>query len=340
MTTHLVRVSRTHPDPAVIHRAADLLRAGELVAFPTETVYGLGANALDPEAVARIYAAKGRPAWNPLIIHVADRAVAEGLVLDWPETAARLIERWWPGPLTLVLPRRPEVPDAVTAGLETVALRMPSHPIALALLRASGLPLAAPSANRSGEVSPTTAQHVARSLGERVPLILDAGPCEVGIESTVLDLSGPSPILLRPGAVSGEEIESLIGPVALPATAGRGDAPRSSPGMLLRHYSPTAPLRLYHAGEDISRSEPVIRCRAAGGRVAALVRDSRPPGVDQVVVMPDSPTAYARELYATLHRLDEGGITLILAERPPDEPAWDAIRDRLTRAATTLPPSQ
>lgn len=320
--------------------AADLLRAGQLVAFPTETVYGLGANALDPQAVGRIYAAKGRPGWNPLIVHVADRAAAERLVLAWPESADRLAERWWPGPLTLVLPRRPEVPDAVTAGLDTVALRVPSHPIALALLRASGLALAAPSANRSGEVSPTTAPHVAASLGDRIPLILDAGPCEVGIESTVLDLSATAPVLLRPGAVTREEIESVIGPVGGPAATGSEDTARRSPGMLQRHYSPAAPLVLYDAAEDISRAALVTRCRAADGRVAALVRDSRPAGVDQVVVMPDAPDAYARELYATLHRLDSSGIALILAERPPAGHAWDAIRDRLTRAASPQPQGQ
>ncbi len=340
MAAHRIRVSRTHPDPAVMTAAAELLRTGQLVAFPTETVYGLGANALDPQAVNLIYAAKGRPGWNPLIVHVADRSAAERLILAWPATAEPLIRRWWPGPLTLVLPRSPEVPDAVTAGLETVALRVPAHPIALALLSTSGLALAAPSANRSGEVSPTTAEHVAASLGDRIPLILDAGACEVGIESTVLDLSGPEPVLLRPGAVGREEIESLIGPVALPAAEGGDAVARRSPGMLQRHYSPAAQLVLYHAGADVSGSETVRRCQAAGGRVAALVRDSRPLGVDQVLIMPDSPTAYARELYATLHRLDESGIKLILAERPPEGPAWDAIRDRLMRAATPLPADQ
>jgi len=338
MPANVVRVSRTHPDPAVMRRAANLLQTGQLVAFPTETVYGLGANALDPEAVARVYAAKGRPGWNPLIVHVADRAAAERLVLTWPEAADRLAANWWPGPLTLVLPRRPEVPDAATAGLDTVALRVPSHPIAQGLLRASGLALAAPSANRSGEVSPTTAMHVALGLGDRVPLILDGGPCEVGIESTVVDLSGPVPLLLRPGAVSQDAIVALIGALEMPGASDPGAGARRSPGMMERHYSPAATFALYDAGEDISRSEPVTRCRATGGRVAALVRESRPPGVDQIVVMPESPVEYARELYATLHRLDEGGMALILAERPPDDPAWDAIRDRLTRAAAPRPP--
>lgn len=328
-----MRVSRTHPDPAVMSRASDLLRAGQLVAFPTETVYGLGANALDPEAVGRIYSAKGRPEWNPLIVHVADQAGAELLVRTWPPAAQRLGEHWWPGPLTLVLPRRASVPDAVTAGLDTVAIRVPSHPVALALLRASGLPLAAPSANRSGEVSPTTAQHVAIGLGERIPLILDAGACEVGIESTVLDLSGPKPVLLRPGVITRTELEAIIGPVERPARLEREDTARPSPGMLERHYSPAAALRLFDPGEDVSRAEVVMRCRATGGRVAALVRESRPAGVDQVVVMPESPEEYGRELYAALHRLDEGRVNLILAERPPAGPAWDAIRDRLARAA-------
>ncbi len=339
MAAHVVRISRTHPDPAVLRRAADLLHAGQLVAFPTETVYGLGASALSPEAVRRIYAAKGRPGWNPLIVHVADQTAAERLVSTWPEAAERLAARWWPGPLTLVLARRPEVPDAVTAGLETVALRVPAHPTAMALLRAADLPLAAPSANRSGEVSPTTAQHVAASLGDRVPLILDAGPCDVGIESTVLDLSGGVPVLLRPGAVSREDLESEVGPVAIPAPALRADAPRPSPGMLDRHYAPAAALRVYRVVGEASLQEAVTQCRAMGGRVAALVRHSRPAAVDEVVVMPEAPDDYARELYATLHRLDQRGIGLIVVECPPETPAWDAIRDRLMRAATPPTPN-
>src|SRR5919199_1388466 len=201
-----VRVDPHSPDVGVIRRAADLLRAGELVAFPTETVYGLGANALDEGAVRKIFEAKGRPSYNPLIVHVSSAADVSRVAAAWPESAQRLAERFWPGPLTLVLPKRSEVPDAVTAGLGSVAVRVPAHPVALALLRAAGVPVAAPSANRSTEVSPTMAPHVEKSLGKRVALIVDGGPTTVGIESTVVDLSGERPVLLRPGAISGLEL--------------------------------------------------------------------------------------------------------------------------------------
>src|SRR5208283_4831001 len=205
-------------DRAEIDRAAHLLRAGGLVAFPTETVYGLGANALDAEAVARIYAVKGRPGTSPLIVHVASIDMAQSLVANWPENANRLARRFWPGPLTLVLEKQlenqPAIPAIVTAGLPTVGLRMPAHPIALALIRAAGVPLAAPSANRFGELSPTTADHVRRSLGSDVDFILDGGPCQVGIESTVLSLTEPKPILFRPGGISRTELEAIVGPVA------------------------------------------------------------------------------------------------------------------------------
>ena len=223
----IIAVSPTSPEAATIARAAALLGQGRLVCFPTETVYGLGANALDPAAVNRIYEAKGRPAHNPLIVHVADAAAAQRLVTAWPEAAERLAAKWWPGPLTLVLPKSREVPTEVTAGLGTVAIRVPAHPVALALLKAAGVPVAAPSANRSGELSPTTAEHVQRSLGDLVPMILDAGPTTVGIESTVIDLSDRAPVLLRPGMVTREEIEALIGPVTLPNPSDRSR--RSAP---------------------------------------------------------------------------------------------------------------
>jgi L-threonylcarbamoyladenylate synthase len=328
----LVRLSADAPDPGVLARAAELLRSGQLVAFPTETVYGLGANALDPGAVARIFGAKGRPAYNPLIVHVADVSAARRLVLHWPESASALAQRWWPGPLTLVLPKAPEIPDLVTAGLPTVALRIPSHPVALALLRAVGLPLAAPSANRSGEVSPTTAAHVVQSLGSRVPLILDGGPTSVGIESTVVDLSGPVPVLLRPGMITREELTEILGPVML-AAAADDLAARPSPGMLDRHYAPRARLVLYDGPEDRIAVHAIAECRAAGGRSVALAREAAPVGVDEVERMPANPAAYARELYGTLHRIDGGGAALILVERPPGDAAWDGVRDRLERAA-------
>ena len=242
-------------DPGEIDHAARLLRAGRLVAFPTETVYGLGANALDAEAVARIYAVKRRPATSPLIVHVASIEMAGSLVANWPEIADRLARRFWPGPLTLVLEKKldkqldkqPGIPAIVTANLSTVGLRMPAHPVALALIRAAGVPLAAPSANRFTELSPTTADHVRCSLGSDLDYILDGGPCNVGIESTVLSLAGSQPILLRPGGISRTEIESLIGPIA--AAVDPPTSPHPAPGLHPRHYSPRTTLYLATNGK-------------------------------------------------------------------------------------------
>ncbi len=327
----VVTVSPTAPEAPAIARAAALLGQGKLVCFPTETVYGLGANALDPVAVGRIYSVKGRPSHNPLIVHVADVAAAQRLVTDWPEAAARLTERWWPGPVTIVLPKARDVPSEVTAGLPTVALRVPAHPVALALLQAAGVPIAAPSANLSGEVSPTTAAHVERTLGDRIPMILDAGPTAVGIESTVVDLSGKTPVLLRPGMVTRAEIESVIGPVRLAGSPDTGDAPRAAPGMLERHYAPKAPVILFR--EPAEAISAATRVRASGGRVAVLVRSVRVRGADAEERLPDEPAGYARELYGALHRLDQTDPAIILAERPPEGPAWEGIRDRLERAA-------
>ena len=324
----VVPVSPTHPDPAVMARAAELLRAGQIVAFPTETVYGLGANALDPAALERVYRAKGRPAYNPLIVHVADSTAAAALVAEWPDVATQLAARWWPGPLTLVLPRGPRVPPRVSAGLTTIALRVPAHPVAQALLRASGLPIAAPSANRSGEVSPTTAAHVEASLGSSVPLILDAGPTSVGIESTVVDLSGRVPVLLRPGMVSRPELEELLGALRVPHP-GDALAPRPSPGMLQRHYAPRAECLLVGSAGEAAR---VIEARA-GVRIGALVRTLTLTGVELTVRLPPDPAGYARELYQALHHLD-AAVPLILIERPPADPAWEGIRDRLARATS------
>ncbi|HYI06543.1 MAG TPA: L-threonylcarbamoyladenylate synthase, partial [Reyranella sp.] len=232
-------------DQASIDEAARLIREGELVAFPTETVYGLGGDATNERAVAKIFEAKGRPQFNPLISHVLDAGEARRLV-QWSETADKLAARFWPGPLTLVLPRATNSPIALlaTAGLDTAAVRAPAHPMAQALIRAAGRPIAAPSANRSGAVSPTRAEHVAESLGGRVQLILDGGPCEVGLESTVLDLTSAMPTLLRPGGATREAIEAVIGPVALSDALPSGDAARKSPGQLDSHYAPARPVRL------------------------------------------------------------------------------------------------
>ena len=300
-----------------IAEAVRILRAGGLVAFPTETVYGLGANALDPEAVARIYAAKGRPSTSPLIVHVASVEAAKALVSEWPESADRLAQQFWPGPLTLILPKRPIVPDIVTAGLPAVGIRIPAHPFALALLREVGIPLAAPSANRFTHLSPVTAEHVRNSLGDRVDMVLDGGPAKVGIESTVLSLAGP-PTILRPGMVTREQIEAVIEPVSTLAQAGAG--PHPAPGMTRKHYSPRTPLKLIEPGGEL----PEGRVAFVGFAAAEAAR---------AVLLPRDPQAYAAAIYGVLHELDGEGYDVIAVEEPPDEPVWEGIRDRLRRAS-------
>lgn len=331
----LVAIDPAAPDAALLAEGARVLRAGGLVAFPTETVYGLGAHALDPAAVARIYAAKGRPAYNPLIVHVASAADALQVVSEWPPLAQRLAIAFWPGPLTLVLPRRTAVPDAVTAGLPKVAVRVPAHPVALALLRAARLPVAAPSANRSTQLSPTTAQHVAKSLGDAVELIIDGGPTSVGIESTVLDLSGERPTILRPGVLGPAELEPVVGPVALVSGVKQG-APMPSPGMMDRHYAPKARVRLY-AGDDAADREAAFAEAAAevrrGGVAGALLTSDAAPPVAYTVRLGNEPRAYASALYGALHELDDAGCTLILIERVPSGVSWLGVRDRLERAS-------
>jgi L-threonylcarbamoyladenylate synthase len=301
---------------ASIARAAGIIRSGGLVAFPTETVYGLGANALDPSAVRRIFEAKGRPSTSPVIVHVDSEQMARSLVTVWPETATRLAALHWPGPLTLVLPKQPSIPDEVTAGLPTAGIRMPAHPVALALIRAAGVPIAAPSANRFTELSPTSAEHVRNSLGARVDMILDGGTTPVGIESTVLSLATDPPTLLRPGMVTREEIESLIGPVSVSDEFPAG--PHASPGLHPRHYSPRTPLILVSGGD-----------LPAQGRGVYL---SHLPGAARS--MPAAARDYAAVLYMTLHNLDAGGLDWIAVEWPPDTPEWAGIRDRLTRASS------
>lgn len=312
-----------------LERAAEILRAGGLVAFPTETVYGLGALALEPAAVRRIFEAKGRPARNPLIVHVSSVEQARRVTAAWPEAAQRLADRFWPGPLTLVLPRAAIVPPEVTGGLEAVGIRVPAHPVALELIRAVGAPLAAPSANRYTEVSPTSAAHVERSLGGRIHAILDGGETTVGIESTVLDLSGDTPTLLRPGAVAVSELEEVIGSVR--RLGGEGaELHLPSPGLARRHYAPGAKVSLFDPEE--------LSARAAGAdeTVGVMARSPRPPGAPGAarwVQMPASPAAYARQLYRTLHAMDEAGVESLWIELPPDEEAWEGVRDRLRRAA-------
>ena len=334
MTT--IVVDPRNPDPAAIARAAELLRQGQLVAFPTETVYGLGAHALDAEAVGRIFAAKGRPAFNPLIVHVAGIDEARQVAATWPEAAERAARAFWPGPLTLVLPKRPEVPDEVTAGLPSVAIRVPAHPVALALLRAAQLPIAAPSANRFTELSPTTARHVEKALGDRVALVLDGGATTVGIESTVVDLTGSEPVLLRPGLLDETRLAAVLGPLARPRPAASADAPRPAPGMIERHYAPRARVVLLDPARDTSLAEArrlVRETASTGAMTGALLRTARDVGAARVVTMPDDPAAYARALYAALHDLDDSGCALVVVEQVPDLPAWAGVRDRLARSA-------
>jgi len=328
-----LRVDAFSPDPAVIARAAELLREGQVVAFPTETVYGLGADATSPEAVQRIYEAKGRPAHNPIIVHVPDVAAARRLAAPWPAIADLLADKWWPGPLTLVVRKSAAIPDIVTAGQPTVALRVPAHPVAQAILQAARIPLAAPSANLSGMTSPTRARHVEKSLAGRVPLIIDGGPTDIGIESTVVDLSGPVPRLLRPGQITRDELERMLGPLEGPPVSSASDAGRPSPGMLDRHYAPAAALVLYARtpGADLRRRVDAVR--SEGGLVGAVVHHILPDGCDTLVALPAEPGGYARGLYRALHDLDDRGCRLILVETPPDSPGWAAVRDRLARAS-------
>jgi L-threonylcarbamoyladenylate synthase len=291
------------------------LRAGRLVAFPTETVYGLGANALDAAAVGRIFEAKKRPRTSPLIVHVSSIEMARHLALDWPDLADRLARAFWPGPLTLVVRKQPVVPGIVTAGLDTVGLRMPAHPVAQELLRAAALPIAAPSANRFTELSPVTAEHVRESLGDSVDLILDGGTCRVGIESTVLSVVGGEPVLFRPGIVSAADLEGIAGPVRRAGDAGLG--PHASPGQHERHYRPRKPL---------------VLDRTLGGNGAWLWH-TRPRAAYVQVEMPRSAVEYAARLYGTLHELDHrGDVEWIGVEKVPAD--WEAVADRLGRAAT------
>lgn len=297
-----------------IKEAAERIRKGGLVAFPTETVYGLGANALDAAAVQRVFELKGRPQTSPLIVHVASIDMARQIAAEWPPLAEELAQKWWPGPLTLVLPKKPVIPDIVTAGLPTAGIRMPSHPVALELIEQAGVPVAAPSANRFGELSPTTADHVRAAFGDAVE-VLDGGPCKVGIESTVVAIENGALKLLRPGMLSLGELESAAAPLESIA--------HPSPGMHPRHYSPRTPLLLV----DGPKSVP--------GRTGAYVWRKKSGLVSRSVHMPASPAEYAARLYAVLHELDQENLPWIAVELPPDTPAWTAIRDRLNRAAST-----
>ena len=320
--TRLLKVhDATSDDPAIIE-AARVLRGGGLVAFPTETVYGLGAVATDAEAVRGIFAAKGRPPTNPLIVHAADREMARSFAARWPEAAEVLAEALWPGPVTLVVEKRPTIPDVVTAGLGTVGLRIPAAPIARALIAATGAPVAAPSANPSERISPTRAEHVLADLRGRVDLVLDGGPATVGIESTVVDVSGAVPRVLRPGPVGRARLEAILGrAVEQGATPG---APHASPGMMTRHYAPDTP------SVRLERGEATLRDRVAP-EDAVIVVGPEVEGVEARVALADEVTA-ARQLYEVLRWCDGLGAARIVVVMPPREERWRALRDRLERA--------
>jgi L-threonylcarbamoyladenylate synthase len=330
---------------AQVARAVAVLRAGGLVAFPTETVYGLGADARNAAAVRRIFAAKGRPADHPLIVHIEGAARLAGWCAEVPPAARMLADAFWPGPLTLVLERAPGVPDEVTGGQDSIGLRVPAHPVALALLQAFGGGIAAPSANRFGHVSPTTAAHVQAELGDAVDLVLDGGPCQVGIESTIVDVTATHPRILRPGGISRAQVDAALRrasaeDAAATDAAATDPAPRV-PGTLASHYAPdTAVCCIEVPTADASRRAATLLAAAGGAPAIGVLAIGAPPA-DQAGAtparlewrrMPAQPGAYARRLYARLRELDELGLDLIVIEAPPDTPAWEAVRDRLRRA--------
>jgi L-threonylcarbamoyladenylate synthase len=346
-STTMLPIDPEHPQADRIHRAARIIQAGGLVAFPTETVYGLGADAFNTEAVTQIFTAKGRPAYDPIIVHVDQHVVSqperlEDVVAFVSPTASLLIQTFWPGALTLVLPKSDRIPAVVTANGPTVAVRCPRHPIAQALIYAAGCPIAAPSANRFSHTSPTTAQHVFDDLHGRVELILDGGPTSIGVESTVLDLSGDRPRLLRPGGVSLEALEAVLGPIEQPGVSAKNHEPLASPGMLDRHYAPKAMLLLFTGSND--GVQDAISARAAnelaiGHKVGLLVADEDAArlstlGCPQISVGPQADAeTIARRLFDAMRTLDDAGVELILARDFAPQGLGLAIRDRLRRAA-------
>lgn len=328
--------------PASIARAAEILRRGGLVAFPTETVYGLGARADDAEAVQRIFRAKGRPPGNPLIVHVEGAAAAAKLASPWSEEAARLAAAFWPGPLTLVVPRRSEsVPPEVTAGRPTVAIRVPAHPIARALLEACELPIAAPSANRSTSISPTTADHVLKSLDGRIDLVIDGGPTGHGIESTIVDMTSSPAVILRLGALPLSAIQRVVPAVERGHIVHDPSTAAAAPGMYARHYAPRSRVLI------VPRERAAAEARALRDRGEAvgmlLMAEPLPADIDSLLgeragllveVLSADPAGYAAGLYAALHRLEDAACDSIVIEEVPGDPAWAAVRDRLRRAST------
>lgn len=350
MTTKVLKVDPNKPDPSAIEEAAAALRDGKLVVFPTETVYGLGANALDEHAVSKIFAAKERPANDPLIVHIAHIGQVNQIAAGMPAGARKLALSFWAGPLTLILKKKPAVPSLVTAGLDSVAVRVPSHRVARALMEMCGVPIAAPSANRFSRPSPTTAQHVLEDLDGRVDLILDGGATDIGLESSIVDFSVDPPVLRRPGGLTLEQIQSLVPEVVVATAQGTADQPQAAPGQLIKHYAPRAPLTLYEGDpervvrqiaadarteaakgstvgilapeDDLKALAPLIAASAAAGRIEVQAFGSRT----------DLERA-GRELFASIRAIDQAGVSLILASSPGTSGLARAIRDRLMRAA-------
>ncbi len=348
--TRVLKVDAAQPDAAVIEEAAAALRGGQLVAFPTETVYGLGANALDPHAVARIFEAKGRPATDPLIVHIAHIGQLSRCASHIPPAARQLGLAFWPGPLTVILPKKPEIPDSVTARLPSVALRVPSHPVAHALMEMAGVPVAAPSANRFSRPSPTTAAHVLADLDGRVDLVLDAGPTDIGLESTIVDFTVDPPVMRRPGGLTLEQIRSVVPGVTIATANGSAEVAQQAPGQLTRHYAPKAELTLYDGPVQsvLQRVAADARTLAATGhRVGILAPEedlvalapelAAPAAAGRVEVQPygsrSAPARAAHDLFAALRTLDATGVSHILATSPDADGLGLAIRDRLGRAA-------
>jgi len=319
-----------------IQEAATLLQNGEVVAFPTETVYGLGADATSDAAIGKIYAAKGRPGDNPLIVHIGDAAQLDQVVSEISEKAKKLMDAFWPGALTIILPRQDGVSDAVTAGLETVGVRMPSHPAALELLRAVKLPIAAPSANVSGRPSPTTAKHVADDLDGKIAGILDGGMVEIGVESTVIDCTADPPVIFRPGGVTREEIEAVIGPVVIALPAKDADFAPKSPGMKYTHYAPDAPMAIVQ-GNGLFFQRVIDDAQRAGKRVGILVTEEHKTMYTADVILTcgngQEPLSIAKNLYAVLREFNERNVDIIYSESFADTGLGEAIMNRLRKAS-------
>ncbi len=332
METQLLSTDTEEGFNEALELAVAQLRQGEVVAVPTETVYGLAANALEASSVEKIFTAKDRPAQNPIIVHVSSESMARDCVAQWPESAGKLANAFWPGPLTLVLPKADTIPGNVVAGGATVGVRWPSHPFIQQLITACSFPLAAPSANLSNHISPTSAEHVKSQMEGRIPLIIDGGPAQVGIESTVVDLSGDSVRVLRPGMISMEAIEAVLSDGAI--TVGKDVGVLKSPGQLERHYAPNARLLVLNWKDEEDLENQISYSRTPHDRVHVIAHTHVVGGTrfGRVSVLPREAQAYAQVLYGELHRCDQEGAELICVEAPPDDPEWVAINDRLSRA--------